>query len=317
MYCVFVVMLGFLLDCVFGDPEGVWHPVRAIGGLISFAEKLLRRIFPKTSRGEAVAGVLLWLVVCGASFFVPFFLLRWVKDVDPRLGFAAETLMCCQIIARKSLSDAGTHVFNSLAQSLEEGRRAVARYVGRDTSMLSEEGVARAAVETIAENLTDGVVAPLAYMLIGGAPLGFLYKAANTLDSMAGYHNVKYEYFGKFSARADDVLGFLPARLAAVCLIVGTGMLKMDNRNALRVFLRDRNLTKSPNAGQTESACAGALHIQLGGDASYFGKTVEKPLLGDPGRGITKSDILRACDLMTMASVLALVLGCMLRLAVG
>ncbi len=317
MYCVCVVTLGFLLDCVFGDPEGVWHPVRAIGGLISLVEKFLRRIFPKTSRGEATAGVLLWLVVCGASFFVPFFLLRWVRDVDPRLGFAAEALMCCQIIARKSLSDAGVHVFNSLAQSLEEGRRAVAKYVGRDTSMLSAEGVARAAVETVAENLTDGVTAPLVYMLIGGAPLGFLYKAANTLDSMAGYHNVKYEYFGKFSARADDVLGFLPARLAAVCLIVGTGMLRMDNRNALRVFLRDRNLTKSPNAGQTESACAGALHIQLGGDAVYFGKAVEKPLLGDPGRSITKSDIVRACDLMTMASVLALVLGCMLRLVAG
>ncbi len=317
MYYVCAVTAGFLLDCVFGDPEGVWHPVKAIGGLVSILERLLRRIFPKTKKGEIIAGVVLWFAVCGAAYCVPFFMLRWVKDVDIMLGFAAEALMCCQITARKSLSDAGMEVQKALASTLEEGRKAVSKYVGRDTSELSSEEVAKAAVETVAENLNDGIVAPMLFMLIGGAPLGFLYKAVNTLDSMVGYRNEKYEYFGKFSAKADDVLGFMPARVSAVCLIAGSGMLRMDSRNALRVFKRDRNLTSSPNSGQTEAACAGALHVMLGGDASYFGKTVKKPTLGDPDVKITKSDIGRACDLMTMASVLALVLGCAARLVIS
>ena len=168
-----------------------------------------------------------------------------------------------------------------------------------------EEGVIKAAVETIAENLTDGVVSPLIYMLIGGAPLGMLYKAVNTLDSMVGYHNEKYENLGKFSAKMDDIFNFSPARLSALCIIAGAGMLRLDNRSALRIYRRDRNLHKSPNAGQTESACAGALHIQLGGDASYFGKTVRKAAFGDPLRRVNRTDILATIDLMNAASVLA------------
>ena len=166
----------------------------------------------------------------------------------------------------------------------------------------------------MAENTTDGVVSPLIFMLIGGAPLGFLYKAVNTLDSMVGYHNDKYEYLGKFSARMDDICNFLPARLTAACMIAGAGMLHLDNRNALRIYRRDRSAHKSPNAGQTESVCAGALHVQLGGDASYFGKTVKKAAFGDPDRAINRGDILRSIDLMTTASVLALVLCAVIRL---
>ena len=232
------------------------------------------------------------------------------------IGFAAETLLCWMIFARKSLADAGYHVYGAVKQSLEEGRKAIAWYVGRDTAELSEEGVIKAAVETVAENLTDGVVSPLVFMLIGGAPLGMLYKAVNTLDSMVGYHNDKYEYFGKFSAKMDDLFNFIPARLSALCMIAGAGMLHLDNRNALRIYRRDRNKHKSPNAGQTESACAGALHIQLGGDASYFGKIVKKAAFGDPMRRVDRTDILAAVDLMTAASVLALVLCCAIRLIV-
>ena len=168
----------------------------------------------------------------------------------------------------------------------------------------------------MAENLTDGVVSPLVFMLIGGAPLGMLYKAVNTLDSMVGYHNDKYEYFGKFSAKMDDLFNFIPARLSALCMIAGAGMLHLDNRNALRIYRRDRNKHKSPNAGQTESACAGALHIQLGGDASYFGKVVKKAAFGDPIRRVDRTDILASVDLMTAASVFALVLCCVIRLIV-
>ena len=314
MYLTCAVFAGFVLDWILGDPKWLPHPICAVGRLISLAEKLLRRLFPPTPRALTAAGVFLWLIVCGVSFAAPFFLLRWLRDVNFWLGFVAEALLCWTLFARRSLADAGVHVYSALDESLDAGRRAVAMYVGRDTAALDKEGVIKAAVETVAENTTDGVVSPLIFMLIGGAPLGFLYKAVNTLDSMVGYHNDKYEYLGKFSARMDDICNFLPARLTAACMIAGAGMLHLDNRNALRIYRRDRSAHKSPNAGQTESVCAGALHVQLGGDASYFGKTVKKAAFGDPDRAINRGDILRAIDLMTTASVLALVLCAVIRL---
>ncbi len=356
------IALGFVLDWIFGDPIGVWHPVCAIGSLISGTEKLLRRLFPATPRGEKIAGVFLWGIVCGISFAVPLALLFVLGRISPWLAFAAQTLFCYQIFARKCLVDAGEHVREALDKSLDDGRRAVAMYVGRDTGALTEEGVIKATVETIAENTTDGVIAPLFYMLLGGTPLAFLYKAVNTLDSMVGYHNEKYEHFGWCSAKLDDAFNFLPARIAAVCMVAGAGMLKFDSRNARRIFQRDRfqhkspnsaqdafNFLpariaavcmvagagmlkfdsrnarrifqrdrfqhKSPNSAQTESVCAGALHIQLGGPAPYFGKIVQKPTIGDDDRAIVKSDIVRASDLMTTAAVFALLLGLAIRLA--
>lgn len=308
------VMLGFALDALLGDPKWFPHPVCAVGKLISCMEKLLRRLFPPRKGAMVFAGVVLWIVVCGVSFAVPFLVLRFLSRINFWLGFVANSILCWLIFARKSLSEAGQHVYRAVKESVEEGRKAVAWYVGRDTAELTEEGVIKAAVETIAENLTDGVVSPLIYMLIGGAPLGMLYKAVNTLDSMVGYHNEKYEYLGKFSAKMDDIFNFIPARLSALCIIAGAGMLRLDNRSALRIYRRDRNLHKSPNAGQTESACAGALHIQLGGDASYFGKTVRKAAFGDPLRRVNRTDILATIDLMNAASVLALALCCAVRL---
>lgn len=307
-------MLGFALDALLGDPKWFPHPVCAVGKLISCMEKLLRRLFPPRKGAMLFAGVVLWIVVCGVSFALPFLVLRFLSRINFWLGFAANSILCWLIFARKSLSEAGQHVYRAVKESVEEGRKAVAWYVGRDTAELTEEGVIKAAVETIAENLTDGVVSPLIYMLIGGAPLGMLYKAVNTLDSMVGYHNEKYEYLGKFSAKMDDIFNFIPARLSALCIIAGAGMLRLDNRSALRIYRRDRNLHKSPNAGQTESACAGALHIQLGGDASYFGKTVRKAAFGDPLRRVNRTDILATIDLMNAASVLALALCCAVRL---
>ena len=307
-------MLGFALDALLGDPRWFPHPVCAVGKLISCMEKLLRRLFPPRKGAMIFAGAVLWIVVCGVSFAVPFLVLRFLARINFWLGFAANSILCWLIFARKSLSEAGQHVYRAVKESVEEGRKAVAWYVGRDTAELTEEGVIKAAVETIAENLTDGVVSPLIYMLIGGAPLGMLYKAVNTLDSMVGYHNEKYEYLGKFSAKMDDIFNFIPARLSALCIIAGAGMLRLDNRSALRIYRRDRNLHKSPNAGQTESACAGALHIQLGGDASYFGKTVRKAAFGDPLRRVNRTDILATIDLMNAASVLALALCCAVRL---
>lgn len=316
MLTTLAIGLGFVLDWIFGDPDGAWHPVCAIGALISKAEKLLRRIFPATPQGERAAGVVLWFVVCGLSYAVPFGLLAALGRVSPWLAFAGQTVFCYQIFARKSLVDAGEQVHMALRQSLDAGREAVARYVGRDTSALDEEGVIKATVETIAENATDGVIAPLCFMLLGGAPLAFLYKAVNTLDSMVGYRSERYEHFGWFSAKMDDLFNFIPARIAAACMIAGAGMLRFDSRNARRIFRRDRYRHKSPNSAQTESVCAGALHIQLGGSASYFGQIQHKPTIGDQDRTIMKSDITRASDLMTTAAVFALLLGLAMRLAV-
>ncbi len=314
MTTVLAVLTGFLLDSLLGDPAGWWHPVCLIGKLISACEKFLHCIFPETKAALTSAGVILWFLVCGISFIIPLWLLWMLAHIHPVLAWIANTIFCYQIFARKCLADAGEEVYIALGRSLEDGRKAVSMYVGRDTQALDETGVIKATVETIAENTTDGVIAPMIYMLIGGAPLGFLYKAVNTLDSMVGYHNRQYEYFGKFSAKMDDLFNFIPARLAAICMIAGAGLLHFDNQNALRIFRRDRKNHKSPNSAQTESVCAGALHIQLAGDASYFGQKMEKPFIGEPDRPIDRNDIARSERLMTAASLIMLALGIAVRL---
>ena len=316
MLTTLAIGLGFILDWIFGDPEGRWHPIGAIGALISWTERVLRRVFSATPRGEKIAGVVLWFMVCGVSYVVPFVLLLAFGRASPWISFAAQTLFCYQIFARRSLADAGERVRIALERSLDEGRQTVAMYVGRSTSALDAEGIIKATVETIAENTTDGVIAPMFFMLLGGAPLAFLYKAVNTLDSMVGYRNDHYVYFGWFSAKMDDLLNFIPARIAAACMLAGAGMMGLDRRNALRVFRRDRYRHSSPNSAQTESVCAGALHVQLGGSVHYSGQTVHKPLIGDCQRQIVKSDITRAADLMTAAAVLALLMGLAMRLTI-
>ena len=313
----FIIMAvgGFLLDAVFGDPSWIPHPVCWVGALISQLEKLLRRVFPKTPKGETTAGVLLWLLVTGISFGAALAVLLVLDRISPLLRLAAETVLCGLILARNSLAKAAVHVQKALEESLGAGREAVGWYVGRDTSALSREGVLKAAVETVAENTTDGVISPLLFLLLGGAPLGMWYKAVNTLDSMVGYHNEKYEYFGKFSAKMDDLANWLPARISALLLVAAAVLSGMNGGNALRVWKRDRRKHKSPNAGQTESAVAGALGVQLGGNAVYFGKTVEKAALGDAARSVEAADLSRVVRLMNLASLLALGLGSLARLA--
>lgn len=314
MLLVLAIALGFLLDSILGDDENMWHPVCGIGWLISSLEKTFRRI-PLSSFGERFFGFIMWLIVCFTSYAVPAVILGFAYRIHSGLYFVIDVILCYQVFARKCLADAGYKVMAALAISLQDGRKEIAKYVGRDTSEMSEKQIIKATIETIAENTTDGVIAPLFFMLIGGAPLGFLYKAVNTLDSMVGYKNAKYEHFGWFSAKADDVFNFLPARIAAMFLLVAAGMLKFDTVNARRIFQRDRFAHKSPNAGQTESICAGALHIQLGGDAKYFGKVVKKPTIGDADREIFCSDIKRTIDMMTSASVFALLFGISVKLA--
>lgn len=305
------LLAGFCLDLLLGDPPGAPHPVRAVGALIAGLEKLLRSMFPKSPGGELAGGILLVILTLGISGGVVFGLL-WLCGMLPVwVSFAVQTLLSYQLLAARSLRDESAKVYRALKTgTMEEARQAVSMIVGRDTGGLDEAGVARAAVETVAENTSDGVVAPLIFLALGGAPLGMLYKAANTLDSMVGYRNERYLYFGRAAARLDDALNFIPARLAGILMCLAARPAGFDGRNALRILRRDRKNHKSPNSAHTEAACAGALHIQLAGPAQYFGKMVEKPTIGDPDRPVEPADILRASRLMFMTAFLTLLLTC-------
>ena len=298
--------LGFLLDLLLGDPHWAPHPVRAIGRLIAGLEGPLRRIFPATSRGLLAAGTLLVLLVLLIPVGLTVLLLYLCGLVSPWLLFAAEALLSYQLLAARSLRDESMAVCRALEHgTLEQARRAVSMIVGRDTDRLDEAGVARAAVETVAENAGDGVIAPLLFLALGGAPLGMLYKACNTMDSMVGYQNDRYLYFGRPAARLDDVLNFIPARLAGVLMCLAAPLAGLDGKNAWRIFRRDRRNHKSPNSAHTEAAAAGALHILLAGPNYYFGRLVEKPTIGDEDRPVEPSDIRRVNRLMLATAALA------------
>ena len=316
MLSFFALPLGFALDLLLGDPPGWPHPVVAIGKLISLSERALRRLFPKSPEGERVAGGLLWLAVAALSFAVPFALLRLCERLSPWLALAAEGVMCWQILAVKSLRVESMRVFHILESgNLPGARRAVSMIVGRDVETLDGAGVARAAVETVAENTSDGVAAPLFYLALGGAPLGFFYKAVNTMDSMLGYTEPPYRDFGLVPARMDDVFNFFPARISALLMLSAGALLGYDAAGGWRIFRRDRYKHASPNAGQTESVCAGLLGLRLGGNASYHGVLHRKEFIGDPLREIENSDIPRACRLLYATAGLAHVLACVLRFA--
>ncbi len=303
------IFLGFLIDCLLGDPIFPWpHPVVLIGKLISRSEKLLRRIFPKSDRGQFLAGTVMAVFVSLLTAALVFAILFGCWMLHPWVYFAVSSLMCWRIFAAKCLKDEAKKVVGKLGrEGLEAGRNQVAMLVGRDTENLTEEQVLKATVETVAENTSDGVIAPLFWMMLGGAVGGFFYKAINTMDSMVGYKNEKYLYFGRFAAKLDDVVNYIPARLSALGMILSAAILGFDPKNAFRIWRRDRRKHASPNSAQTESACAGALHIELGGNASYFGKLYEKPTIGDPDRSIEQDDVARACRLMYGDSVFWLV----------
>lgn len=304
---ILAVALGFLLDLLIGDPRWIYHPVRLVGHLISALEKLLRGAFPKTERGELAAGALLLALTAGITTAAAWGALLLAGWIHPCVRFLAETVMCCQLLATKSLKDETMKVYDALREKdLEKARYAVSMVVGRDTAVLDDTGVTKAAVETVAENTSDGIIAPLLFMVIGGAPLGFFYKAVNTMDSMVGYKNDRYLYFGRAAARFDDVLNYIPARLSAALMTAAAALCKMDAKNAWRIYKRDRYCHSSPNSAHTEAVAAGALHIQLAGNAYYFGKLYEKPTLGDADRPVEYEDIRRACRLLYGTAILAL-----------
>ena len=301
--------LGFLIDVLLGDPHSLPHPVVAIGKLIAALEKALRRLFPATPAGERWAGGVLWLLTVSISGGVPFALLYACAHVSPWLRLAVESLMCWQILAARSLRDESMKVYAALKTGdLEKSRYAVSMIVGRDTQYLDEQGVTRAAVETVAENCSDGVIAPLFFLALGGAPLGFFYKAVNTMDSMLGYVEPPYKDIGFFPAKLDDVFNYLPARLSALLMLLGGGLLGMDMKEGWRIYRRDRHNHASPNSAQTESVCAGLMGLRLAGDAVYHGVLHKKPYIGDARREITPEDIPLSCKLMYATTVLMLLL---------
>lgn len=316
MWTLWALLIGFGMDLLLGDPHEFPHPVIAIGKLIDALEKLLRRAFPATPNGERLAGGILWLLVTSVSAGVPALVLWLCRCVSPWLGLAAESVMCWQILAAKSLRTESMKVYRALAAGDTEGARyAVSMIVGRDTARLDRAGIARAAVETVAENTSDGVVAPMVFLAIGGAPLGFFYKAVNTMDSMLGYVEPPYRDIGLVPARMDDVMNFLPARLSALLMLAAGALLGMDGKNGWRIFLRDRYEHASPNSAQTESVCAGLLGLRLAGDAWYHGALHEKPYIGDPLREVEPEDIPRACRLLYGTAALSLALCVLVRWA--
>ena len=300
---------GFALDALLGDPYEMPHIIRLIGTTIAQTERALRRVFPKSPVGERAAGAALVIAVAGASTGAATALRKLTYGVSPWLGFAAESFVCYQMIAAKQLRIEALRVHDALGQEgLVAGRKAVSMIVGRDTQELDEAGVVRAAVETVAENASDGVVAPLLFMALGGAPAGVLYKAVNTMDSMVGYKNERYRHFGTAAARTDDVLNFVPARLTGVLMCLVAPLVGLDGAGAWRVFWRDRKKHASPNSAHPEAACAGALGVQLAGPASYFGVVHDKPTIGDATRPIEPSDIVASTRLLEATSWAALAL---------
>ena len=302
------VVIGFLLDLCLGDPRWMPHPVIGMGRLISRLERWLRR--DGQTPGEAYrAGLLLWLIVVSVSGGLCALVIFLATAIHPIAGLAVESILCWQVLAMRSLVTEARKVKRPLLHGdLPEARRAVSMIVGRDTESLSAEGVTKAAVETVAENTSDGIVAPLFFLFLGGAPLGIAYKAVNTMDSMIGYIDEPYTHFGRFAARADDFFNYLPARLSALMMLLAGLFLGLDGRQGWRVFRRDRYKHASPNSAQTESVMAGLLRVQLAGDASYGGHIHHKPFIGDPLRPIEPRDISRSCRVTVATAILSLLI---------
>ena len=307
---------GFLLDLLLGDPALLtpFHPVVWMGHAIHFLERRLRKRFPATPEGERQAGRILAFTLPVAVLALSFLLLTAAASLWPPLGILLQIIWCWQALAVKNLRDESAKVFRALTRgTLEEARQAVSRIVGRDTASLAAEGVTRAAVETVAENFSDGVIAPLFYMLLGGAPLALAYKSINTMDSMVGYKNDRYLWFGRAAAHLDDAANFIPARLAAWLLMAAAALTGCDAKGAFRIWRRDRRKHASPNAAQCEAVMAGALGVQLAGPASYFGRRVEKPWIGDALRPVQPEDIILAGRMLYAGSILGMVVFGLIR----
>ena len=306
------ILLGFILDTIIGDPYKLPHPIRWIGSFISILEKLCRKI-AKSNTMLMILGAILVFIVIFVSGGITLLVLK-LASFNKYAYLIVSSVICYYMLAGKSLKTESMKVYKAFENNDTEGaRKAVSMIVGRDTQSLTKEGIIKAAVETVAENSSDGVVAPLIYMLIFGPVGGVVYKAVNTMDSMIGYVEEKYFYIGKFAAKLDDVLNYIPDRISGILVIISAFILRYNYKNAFRIFKRDRRKHASPNSAQTESAMAGALGVQLAGDATYFGVVHKKPYIGDKKREIENEDIKRANDIMYTMTIICLVVGLVIR----
>ena len=303
------LIIGFILDLCFGDPRNFPHIIVYIGKLISNLENRLRKLLPKTNKGEFIGGFILVVLVTSIYTVLIYSILILAERINVYLRLVIESFVCYQLLATKSLKYESMKVYKSLnTNNLEEARFNVSMIVGRDTESLTEEGVTKAAVETVAENTSDGIIAPIIFMFLGGATFGVFYKAVNTMDSMVGYKNDKYLYFGRVAAKLDDIVNYIPSRISAYLIILAAFFTKMNGKNAYNMYKRDRYNHASPNSAQTESACAGALGVQLAGDAYYFGKLYKKKTIGDSLREIEYEDIKRANKLLYVSAFLGMII---------
>ena len=301
-YTAIALIIGYILDIIIGDPRWMLHPVRIIGKTVELLEKLLRHLFPKTPSGEKTAGFFMVVMVCTLCTLVPAVVIPLCFRIHTAFGIAVMAFICYQFVAVKALKDESMKVYYALRDgTVKDGRAAVSMIVGRDTDSLDEKGIIKATVETVAENFSDGVFAPLFYFILGGPVPMIIYKGINTMDSMVGYKNEKYICFGRYAARLDDAVNYIPSRLAGLFLIAAAGMCRENMRNGWKIFKRDRKNHSSPNSAQTESAVAGAMEIQLAGNAYYFGTLYEKPFIGDSIKEVCINDIRRVNRLMYFA----------------
>lgn len=312
---IIVIAAAFLLDMICGDPHWLWHPVQGIGLIIKYVEAFLRRVFRINAEREAdnirkrVAGVIMVILVIAISLVPVCLILYLAGRINRYVRLGVEIIICYQMLAARSLCVESMKVYYALRDgTIEDARTAVSMIVGRDTASLNEEGVTKAAVETVAENTSDGVIAPLFYMALFGVYGAFVYKAINTMDSMTGYKNDHYIYFGTCAAKLDDIANFIPARLGALLMVAASYLTGLDGKGAWRIFKRDRYNHASPNSAQSEAVCAGALSVELAGDAYYFGKLYKKKTIGDHIRDICPEDIKRANKLMYVTSILMVIL---------
>lgn len=312
------ILLGaYLLDLVLGDPQGYPHPIRFIGNLISYLEKKLLNL-EKDNQQQLLMGALLTSIVVLSSYIITFFIIRFSFVLNSYIGFFVSVILGYTVLATKSLDRETRKVYNQLENAgIQDARRALSYIVGRETKDLEEEEIVRATVETIGENISDGIIAPMFYFFLGGVPLAMAYKAINTLDSMVGYKNNKYLYFGRFSAILDDIVNYIPARLTAIFIVIAAMFRGKDYKRAIKTVKEDRKNHESPNAGYPESAVAGALKIQLGGMSKYFGKEIHKPTIGEALETLSSEHILKTIDLMYWTSMVAILFFSILKISMG
>lgn len=313
---VIKIWIAYVLDLIFGDPQNIIHPVQIIGKMINIGEKsLLEKKYKSDRKYKFFAGMILNITVISLTYGITYLIRR--TSENSIILTVAEIYLMYTVFSINSLAREGNRVYNILKEgNIERARKDLSYLVSRDTGTMDEKMIIRSTMETISENTVDGIVAPMLYMFLGGLPLSMTYKAINTFDSMVGYKNEKYMDFGKFSAKLDDVANFIPARITGILIVIASMILGYDYKNSLKIFIRDRKNHSSPNSGHAEAGVAGALGVQFGGRVSYFGKEVDKPVIGDKIKDFELEDIKKNIKIMYVVSFLSLVVFSIISLGI-